>query len=360
MTILGIISIVLVLGVLIAFHELGHFLAAKAFNIGVKTFSIGFGPRIFGFRYGLTDYRLSALPLGGFVHLVGETDDELPDGFTEEHLFKGRPAYQRMIVFAAGATFNFILAVLIYWGLFWANGINGREPIIAKVMPDTPAMEAQLQAGDRILAVNGNPIEFFSDVIQSVSLSGGKPVQFTLQRDGKKITKDIAPKKITEKNAKGKVIHVLRIGIMSSDKAIHIPLDAFSAFGVAVSETWDRVVLIGKSLVMLVSNDLPLDSVGGPIMIGQLVSEQAEHGIQALLALTAFISINLGLFNLLPIPVLDGGHILFCAIEALIRRPVNERIQDLTTRAGLAFLILLMLLATYNDLQRNFSWLSVY
>ncbi len=360
MSIIGIISIILVLGVLIAFHELGHFLLAKAFNIGVKTFSIGFGPRIFGFRYGLTDYRLSALPLGGFVNLVGEADDELPEGFTKEHLFSGRPAYQRMIVFAAGAIFNFILAVIIYWGLFWANGMNGREPVIAKVMPDTPAMVAQLQAGDRILAVNGKPVEFFGDVIQSVNLSGGKPVQFTLERDGKKFIKDIAPKQIKEKTAKGKEITVMRIGIMSSDKGIHIPLGPFSAFGVAVAETWDRVVLIGKALIMLVSHDLPLDSVGGPIMIGQLVSEQAEHGIQALLALTAFISINLGLFNLLPIPVLDGGHILFCAIETLLRRPVSVQIQEWTTKAGLAFLILLMLLATYNDLQRNFSWLSIY
>ncbi len=360
MTIIGILSIILVLGILIAFHELGHFLAAKAFNIGVKTFSIGFGPRILGFRRGLTDYRLSALPLGGFVNLVGETDDELPEGFTDEHLFSGRPAYQRMIVFAAGATFNFILAVIIYWGLFWANGINGREPVIAQVMPDTPAMEAQIQAGDKILAVDDTPVEFFSDVIQSVNLSGGKPVRFTLERNGERIIKDVIPKMITEKNAKGKEIKVLRIGIMSSDKAIHIPLGPFSAFGVAVAETWDRVVIIGKSLVMLISHQLPLDSVGGPIMIGQLVSEQAEHGLQALLALTAFISVNLGLFNLLPIPVLDGGHILFCAIETLLRRPVSERIQELTTKAGLAFLILLMLLATYNDLQRNFSWLSIY
>lgn len=355
----SVLAVVLVLGLLIAFHELGHFLVARALGIGVKTFSLGFPPKIFSFKWGQTRYQLSLLPLGGYVSLVGETrEEDLPEGFTIDQSFMHRPAWHRMLVVAAGPVFNFILAVLIYWGVFWAQGAIEMLPVIGDVRDASPAMEAGLETGDQVTAIDGQPVNFWRDLSSIIQASEGKTLTLTVKRGDETFTREVQPELTVHKNIFGEDIKTPLIGITSKGDTTTIPLGAGSAFTEAFVQFWQIVKLTGQGVQKIIERVIPLNTVGGPILIVQMVSEQASQGFVNLLALTALISINLGLINLLPIPVLDGGHILFFGIEAIFRRPVPEKIQDLTTKIGLALLITLMILATYNDLARNFPWLS--
>ena len=348
------LAVVLVLGVLIAFHEMGHFLMARVLGIGVKTFSVGFGPRLLGFRGKLTDYRLSIIPLGGFVSLVGESEEgEIPERFEERHSFMKRPAWQRMLVVLAGPLFNVVLAMLIYWGLFWAQGQYELLPVVGEVRAESPAQVAGMEAGDRILAIDGQDIRFWREMAALIESSEGRTLAMVVQRGGRELELNVTPKVDVRKNLFGEDIRTPLIGISSAGETMVIPLDGGSSFLAGARQTWDMVSLTAVGFWKIIQGIVPLDNVGGPIMIAQLVSEQAKRNISDLLFLTALISVNLGLLNLLPIPVLDGGHILFYGIEAVTRRPVNAKVREVTTRIGLTFLILLMLLAIYNDLQRT-------
>lgn len=357
----SILAVVIVLGLLIAFHELGHFLVARMLGIGVKVFSIGFPPKLISFKKGQTQYRLSLLPLGGYVQLVGENrEDDLPEGFTRDQSFMLRPAWHRMLVVAAGPVFNFILAMLIYWGVFWSQGMLEVLPIVGEVRDDSPAMEAGLQQGDHVVAINGQEIDYWRQLASIIGQSEGQTLSLTVDRDGAIRSINVSPKLSVHKNIFGEEIKTPLIGITASGQTKTIPLGGASAAWEAVVQTWHIIKLTGQSFMKIIERVIPLETVGGPILIVQMVSEQANQGLANLLALTALISINLGLINLLPIPVLDGGHILFFGVESVTGRPVPERIQELTTKIGLALLIMLMLLATYNDLQRHFPWLSFY
>lgn len=348
------LSVLLVLGGLIFFHELGHFLIARLFGIGVQTFSLGFGPRLFGWRGGQTDYRLSLVPLGGYVSLVGESDDaELPEGFEKRHSFTLRPAWQRLLVIAAGPVFNLLLAWFIYWGLFWAHGQFQLAPEVGRVQPESPAAIAGVAPGDRILSIGGKPVQWWDDVAGSIVASEGRELTIAIDRNGTALTLNVQPEVRSRKTIFGEDEHTWLIGIQASGRTVSLPLDGTSAMKAGLDQTWRMIVITGQSVQKIFERVVPLDSVGGPIMIAQMVSEQSRQGLDSVLALTALISINLGLLNLLPIPVLDGGHIIFLTMEMVMRRPVNARLREVTSRIGLAFLLALMLLATYNDIVRN-------
>jgi regulator of sigma E protease len=350
------IAIVLVLGILIFFHELGHFLMARLMRIGVSTFSLGFGPKLWGFTSGKTQYRLSAVPLGGYVKLVGESrDTPVPEGFVEEESFILRPPWQRMIVVAAGPIFNFILAWMIYFGLFWAMGQAEILPTIGTIVDGSPAQEAGIRQGDRITDVGGSRIRNWTELATTIRTSEGEELRFTLERDGSRMTLEVKPRVDVQKNIFGEEIKVPLIGISPAGDMVYTPLGPFDAAGAGLVQTWELIKLTVQGIVKLVERIIPLDTIGGPIMIAQLVSEQAHRGLADVLALTALISINLGLLNLLPIPVLDGGHILFYAIESVTGRPLSEKWQQITIRIGLALLFALMALAVYNDLARVFT-----
>ena len=345
----SILAVALVLGGLIFFHELGHFLAARTFGMGVVTFSLGFGPKLLGFRRGMTSYVLSAIPLGGYVQLVAQDpDDPVPDGFPPEAQFRLRPAWQRMIVVAAGPVFNFVLAWLLFWGLLVAEGRFEMLPVVGQVQKDSPAETAGVRPGDTVLTVAGAPVANWESMAQAIRGGGGKPVTITVDREGKTLTFSLTPAMRTVKN----------LGIVASGKTRSVPLGPGSAAGEAVRQTWNVVVVTYTGLLKLIERVVPLDSLGGPIMIAQMVSKQASEGLGNVVALAALISVNLGVLNLLPIPVLDGGHLLFYAIEIVLRRPVSPRMRALTTKIGLAFLIGLMILATVNDIRRQLSVLD--
>ncbi len=349
----GMIYFVLVLGLLIFFHEMGHFLVAKALGIGVKTFSLGFGPPLLRMQRGSTEYRLSLLPLGGYVKLVGEVEQGEEEGlFSEEEHFSKRPPYQRMMVVAAGPIFNLLLAWIIYFFIFLCVGQQVLLPSIGQVVEGSPACKAGLRSGDRIVAIDGKRVQYWYQLVDMVGRSKGKVLEITVVRGRKTLTFHVKPRIVVAKNIFGEEVKVPRIGIIAADRWVHIRMGPFASIKASFKQTWVVTKLTVEGMIKLMERVIPLKTIGGPIMIAQMVSKQAQYGIWDVLGLTALISINLGLLNLLPIPVLDGGHILFYGLETIMRRPLSPAVREIATRIGLTLLIVLMLFAVYNDIVR--------
>ena len=379
-----IIAVTLVLGGLIFFHELGHFAVARGFGMGVSTFSLGFGPKILKRRWGKTEYALSLIPLGGYVALVGEQDDsDLPEGFTREESFSLRPAWQRLLVVAAGPVANILLAWLLCWILAFGWGTPQLLPQVGGLVENGPAAKAGVEIGDSIVSINGQPIVNWEDMTGAIAASNGQPMFVELKRPHKAknatpptgedaatrnsdtttaangniappslLTVEITPEMAVRKTIFGEDEKAWLVGIRNTGAARLVEHGFWSAAQAGANQTSNMLALTWKSFVKLIERVVPLDQVGGPIMIMQMVGKQAHEGMPGLLALAALISINLGVLNLLPIPVLDGGQIVFCLWEMIFRRPVNARVQDYAMRVGLALLVTLMLLATYNDIWR--------
>lgn len=345
------LAIILVLGGLIFFHELGHFLVARMLGVGVKAFSLGFGPRLAGFTRGQTHYKLSLIPLGGYVQLAGESGEEEED-FPEDKLFMSKPPALRMLVVAAGPFFNFLLAFLIYWALIFNQGLTALVPNVGKVLPDSPAMEAGIEPGDTILAINGQRLQFFSDIAERIRSNKGKSVTLVVERDGTEQTMSMTPRLRTVKTLFGDDEEIPMIGIQASGEVVSVPMDTGSSFTAALERTWSNATFIVRGIGKMIQGAVSTKEIGGPLMIGQVIGEQAHKGMVEVLLLAAFISVNLGLINLLPIPVLDGGHLLYFAVEMVRGKPLDEKWQAMATRAGLFFLFSLMALALYNDLVR--------
>ncbi len=358
-----IIAVVVVLGGLIFFHELGHFLVARALGMGVSTFSLGFGPKILKHRFGKTEYALSLIPLGGYVALVGEAKDaEIPEGFTARESFALRPAWQRLLVIVSGPLANILLAWLLCWALAFCWGVPELQPVIGVVSQDSPAARAGLKAGDRIEMIDGQTLANWEAMSAAIAQSAGRPMRLTVFRPepggekarnaGETLNLVLKAERSTRKTIFGEEESAWLIGIRAGNVVITRAEPFFDAAISGASQTWSMVKLTWQSFVKLAQRVVPLDQVGGPIMIAQMVGEQAHQGLSGLLALTALISINLGILNLLPVPVLDGGQIVFCLYEMLFRRPVPEKAQEYATRIGFGLLLLLMLLATFNDVWR--------
>lgn len=350
-----IIGIVIVLGVLIFFHELGHFLCAKAFGVGVEKFSLGFGPKILGRTVGRTEYCVSAVPLGGFVKMVGEQPDEEIDPADRPYSFTHKPVGKRMLIVAAGPVFNFVLAVLIFFLVFGTSGIRVMEPVVGEVMKDSPALEAGLQAGDRIVRINDQAISQWTEMAGMVNQSKGQPLKIVVRRDGGTRTLSVAPEKETMKNIFGEDEVRYAVGIKAAGETSSRRIGPLAAFQESLSRTWLISKLTVVSVVKLVQGAISVKTLGGPIMIAQMAGEQAEQGPVNLLFFIALVSINLGILNLLPIPVLDGGHLMFFAVEAVTRRPVSLKTREMAQQVGILILMMLMVFVFYNDIMRLVS-----
>lgn len=350
----GTLAVILVLGGLIFFHELGHFLVARLLGIGAKVFSLGFGPRLFSFKSGKTEYRLSAVPLGGYVSLAGEIEPTDETGeFSQGELFLARPPWQRMLVVLAGPVFNILLAWLITWGLLVAQGETGLAPRIGAVVKDSPAEAAGLKVGDEILAIDGTAVRFFGDLVQIVQATQGEALQVSVRRGAAELSCEVRPKFQVGRTLFGEEVRVPMMGIAASQEIISLPIDGASSVAASARVTWNLLRFTVQGLIKLIERVIPLDSIGGPIMIAQLVGSQASSGgLSDVLALTALISVNLGVLNLLPIPVLDGGHILGFGLEMVRGRPLSERVRRAATGVGIAFLLALLGVATFNDIVR--------
>ncbi len=349
----SIFYVLLVLGGLIFIHELGHFLMARALGMGVTTFSLGFGPKLFSYTKGKTEYCLSLVPLGGYCAMVGEEDSaDLPEGFTPEESMALRPAWQRLLVVAAGPASNILLAWVICWGLAFGYGEQHILPVVGEVVQESPAEQAGLKAQDTIVSINNMPTPTWTVMAEAISASEGKAMQVLIKRESEEITLNIVPKTTTRQNVFGETENTYAIGVRAAGMVHHTPVGFAKAAELGLERTWEMVVLTWTGFVKLFQRVVPLDQVGGPIMIAQMVGQQAEQGLAPVLALAALISINLGILNLLPIPVLDGGHIVFYTLEMIFRRPVPIKARELASRVGFFLLISLMILATFNDIWR--------
>ncbi len=348
-----ILSLIVVLGVLIFFHELGHFLMARLCGVGVEKFSLGFGPRLLGKKIGLTDYRLSAIPLGGYVKMVGEEPDAELDPEQIPHSFTHKPVIKRMLIVAAGPAFNIFLAILIFFGFFQFYGMVELEPVAGSILENSPAMKAGLKTGDRILNVDRTPVKSFSDMSDIIARSGGKPLRVSVLRDQTVISVEIVPTLKKDQNLFGEAVDRYMIGISASGKHVRsIKLNPLESFYQSLRQTGQVSKLMIVGIAKLIKGDISTKNLGGPIMIAQMAGDQAKQGAASLIYFIAFISINLAILNFLPIPVLDGGHLMFFLIEAVVRRPVSIKLREKAQQVGIFLLVMLTLFVFYNDIMR--------
>jgi len=349
----SIIAAVVGLGVLIIFHEFGHFLLAKLSGVGVLTFSVGFGPKLWVKKKGETEYALSAFPLGGYVKMVGEDPEEEVKAVDLERSFAHKSLLKRIAIVAAGPGFNLLLAVFLLMVVFLFYGVPVLSNLVGAVEPESPAAQAGVQKGDRIVAVDSQTITAWDDLSSAIKQSGGQPLKLRVQRGGEEMGMTVQPKKREVKNIFGELKEDWMIGIgsqVSIEKG-----DPGLAVSRAFVQTYEysKLTLIG--LYKMVTREVSPRNLGGPILIAQMAGQQAQEGIGSFLAFLAVLSINLGVLNLLPVPVLDGGHLFFFAVEAIIGRPVSLKYREKAQQVGIFLLLLLMIFAFANDIFRLFE-----
>jgi regulator of sigma E protease len=354
----SIVAAVIVLGFLILFHEMGHFLVAKRVGVGVLKFSIGFGPKLIGRQYGATEYVISAIPLGGFVKMIGEDPDEEVSEADKPYSFNHKPLWQRTAIVLAGPVANLLLAFLAFTLVFSIYGaqVPGDAALVGGLIEGMPAKAAGLQKGDRIVAVDGQSIENWDQLSEIISASGGKSLNLSVERSGQRLDLTITPQPKDDKNIFGEVQgKAYRIGIERG--FVTEKVSVIEAVGMGASQTYWWMKTLVLSVWKLIRGSIPADQIGGPILIVQAAGEQAQKGLEDLLHFMAMISVNLAILNLLPIPILDGGHLFFFLIEGVLRRPLAIRHREIAQQVGLVVLISLMALALYNDIARNLqSW----
>ncbi|MDZ7641721.1 MAG: RIP metalloprotease RseP [Desulfurivibrio sp.] len=353
-----IISFIIVLGLLIFVHELGHFLFAKLFGVKVLTFSLGFGPKLLSRRAGETEYRIGAFPLGGYVNMLGENPDEEIDPADRRRAFSGKTLWQRFVIVAAGPLFNLAFAVLLFFMIFATVGLPQPAPgtTLGEIAADSPAATAGLQEGDRIVAINGDATAKWEEMARLIGDSQGGPLELTIERDGETFTTVATPAEREVKNVFGEVVgQRYMLGITRSSNTVYQSVSIFTAFTSGFAQTWSLIWLTLLAIVKMLQQIVPASELGGPILIAQLAGQQMEAGWLNFVHFMALISINLGILNLLPIPILDGGHLTFYTIEAITRRPVSLKVREIASQVGLMLIIALMVFVFYNDISRLFQ-----
>ncbi|TIR20284.1 MAG: RIP metalloprotease RseP [Mesorhizobium sp.] len=353
-----------VLTVVVFVHEMGHYLIGRWCGIGVKAFSIGFGPELVGFndRRG-TRWKLCAIPLGGYVKFVGDMNatssqpsaeeiESLTDA-EREVAFHTQPIWKRAATVVAGPLFNFLLTIAVFAVLFSLYGRPVLEPTVAQVTASSPAEKAGIQPGDRFVKVDGSKVETFADVQRLVSGRAGDAITFTMLRDGKEIAVTATPEPMEQQDALGNKIKVAVIGVVNNAELGQPRLISYTPAGAvvaAVEETGHVIERTGQFLQRFALGREDKCQLGGPIKIAKMSGQAAKLGFEWLVQLVAFLSVGIGFLNLLPIPPLDGGHLLFYGVEAVIRRPVSERMMEMAYRTGLFLVLGFMGFVFWNDL----------
>lgn len=352
-----------VLTVVVFFHELGHFIVARWCGVAVDTFSIGFGPEITGFKdkHG-TRWRLSWIPLGGYVKFHGDdtvasnADPEALAKLSEDERresFHFKPVAARAAIVAAGPMANFLLAIAIFAAIFATAGKFVTPARVDAVTPESAAAASGFEPGDLVVAISGQPIESFADMQRIVSVSPGVLLEFVIDRGGERVELTATPdlREVTDRF--GNTHRIGLLGIQRStqpDEVTQVRYSAPAAVWEGTKETWFVIERTVSYLVGVIVGREAADQLGGPIRIAEMSGQVAKLGFLALMNLTAILSISIGFLNLLPIPMLDGGHLLFYGIEAARGRPLSERAMDIGFRVGLALVLMLMLFATWNDI----------
>lgn len=376
-----VIYAIIVLGILIFVHEFGHFLLAKIFNVKVEKFSLGFGPKLFGKQMGETEYLLSAFPLGGYVKMFGEggviegNSPESPSGKSEKESneddgagemveeppeltaeekarsFAHKPPLIRIAIVIAGPMFNLLFAWLIFISLNMI-GVPTVTGKIGEIIANKPAARAGVQKNDIVVGINETKVTHWDEISALISKGKGKPIELKVKRGVAQLSFTMVPEPRVSKNLFGESVNGYAIGIASAGEIITESSNPIQAFVKGSAQTWKVIDLTFMSLVKMVQRVVPLDSVGGPIMIAKMAGETAQAGGTTFLAFMALLSVNLGVLNLLPVPVLDGGHLFFFFCELLIGRPVSTKVREYAQQVGLFLLLSLMVLAFYNDIVR--------
>ncbi len=358
-----VVPFLFVLTVVVFFHELGHFLVARLSGVAVKVFSIGFGPEIFGFedRKG-TRWRLSLIPLGGYVKFLG---DENAVGVGDHaalaamipaeraRAFAAKGVGARAAIVAAGPIANFLLAILIFTVVFSVFGREVMTPRVDSVVADSVAAQAGFQPGDMVISIDGRPIDSFTDLQRVVSISAGETLDIVVRRGDKDITLTATPERKEVTDRFGNEHRIGMLGITRSTTGADVVTERFSvprAAWVATQETWFVTARTLSYLGAVVVGRESADQLGGPLRVAEVSAQVATLGFVALVNLAAILSISIGLINLFPIPMLDGGHLLYFAVEAVRGRPLSERVQEIGFRIGFAAVVVLMIFATWNDI----------
>jgi regulator of sigma E protease len=360
-----------VLTVVVFIHELGHFLVARWCGVHVTTFSIGFGREIWGFndRKG-TRWRIAWIPLGGYVKFMDDDNaasapshDALRNMTDEQRRssFHAKPVWQRAAVVAAGPAANFLLAIAIFAAGFTLYGVRSTAPRVDEVIASSPAAKAGFEAGDVILSIDGRPIRAFNDVLRRVTTSGGREMTVEVDRRGQTVALKVTPQLDEFKDELGNVQSVWRVGIRQRSTPEQVReerVGPIAAVGLATKETSFIITSTLSYLADVVTLRQKPDQLGGPVRIADVAGKVAQRSVFDLIYLAAFISVSVGLVNLFPIPLLDGGHLVFYAIEAIRGRPLSERTQELSFRIGMAVVLTIMMFSMFNDLPILKRWLS--
>lgn len=349
----AVVSALIGLGILIIIHELGHFLLAKKTGVGVLTFSVGFGPKLWARKIRETEYALSAFPLGGYVKMVGEDPEEEVHAGDIQRSFSHQGLAKRAAIVAAGPLFNLLLAVVIFVWIFMSYGVPVLTTRVGGVEPDSPAAQAGIQKGDRIVGVDGREVRKWEELSSRIKESQGKTLKFRLQRDSREMELAVQPIKREGRNIFGERQESWAIGI-ASEVAIEKSSPGL-AVGQAFYKTGEYSVLTLVALYKMIKGEVSPKNLGGPLLIAQMAGQQAREGLGSFLFFVALLSVNLGVLNLLPIPVLDGGHLLFFSLEWILGRPVKLKHRERAQQIGVFILILVMIYAFYNDIARFFE-----
>ncbi|HEY2990335.1 MAG TPA: RIP metalloprotease RseP [Candidatus Binatia bacterium] len=349
----AVVSALIALGILIVIHELGHFLVAKKSGVGVLTFSIGFGPKIFKRKVGETEYAVSAFPFGGYVKMVGEDPEEAVSTVDVEKSFSHQSLAKRAAIVAAGPLSNLVLALVVFVSIFMAYGVPVSTTQVGTVAPDSPAAAASIQKGDRIVAINGQPIQEWEELSRRIKESQGTPLKVRVLRDNKEIEITVQPSRSEGKNIFGEKQEGWFIGVTS--EAVLERGEPVRAIRYAFYKTGEYSVVTLLALFKMIAGDISPKNLGGPVLIAQMAGQQAREGLTNFLYFVAVLSINLGVLNLLPIPVLDGGHLLFFGLEWILGRPVGIKQRERAQQVGILILLMVMIYAFYNDIARFFE-----
>lgn len=351
----SVFSFVIVLGVLIFVHEFGHFLFAKAFGVRVLKFSLGFGNKVIGRQWGETEYLISAFPLGGYVKMYGEqSGDDVPHDETHRS-FSHKSVWKRFGIVFGGPLFNLLFAVALFFFMFALAGLP--EPVdstkIGEVTPGSVAEQVGIKAGDVVRSINGQATTSWIQVSDRIKDSKGQSVTLVIDRQGQELTFSAIPTVQKMKNLFGETVgDRFMLGIARSDEIRYRKASIVESAQAACIQTWNLGYLTVMGIVKMVQRVIPASELGGPIRIAEIAGQQFEAGWMNFLYFMGLLSVNLGILNLLPIPVLDGGHLVFLSLEAVRRRPLSERVMEISQKIGIALLSALMLFVFYNDILR--------
>jgi len=345
----NVVAFLAVLTVIVAVHEAGHFVVARLCRVRVITFSIGFGPELFGWtgKNG-TRYKLSALPLGGYVRMAGGLMPDTPEA-AEQGAFPSRPVWQRMLIILAGPFANFIFAFVVLFGMALSFGSATLPAKIGGFTENSAAAETSLLAGDTITAVNGRSTETFGDVARIMALHTGGPIEIDATRGSQTLNVIVEPNETFIESATGPV-RVYRLGIQATDEVLRERYGLIGAAGAAVENQLQITSMVFQGMGQVITGRRPISELEGPVGMSQHVAEASRSGILQVLQLLIFLNMIIGLMNLLPIPVLDGGHLVFLLFEAIFRRPLPSRVMEVALMIGLGLILTQFVFVTFQDL----------